>query len=729
MILPLITPSIYGCKQTLPLVVLALMCLFPVQAVSSPDRSTVRYGSPVATPTALHKSSSMREGGFPYAFAQPPFDNSGPGAGDDFAGSTCSGSPLLISEAALLANDSNPTGKPLKIQDVTKPANGTLRDNGNGTYTYTSNPGFSGTDTFTYTVKEDDHTSAFSGNGHYFEYVAAKGISWTEARAAAEKRFYNGLQGYLATMSSAEENEFVQVKLKGTGWIGASDFGHNGIWKWVTGPEAGIQFSQQVENGTGYAVNGQYANWSRGEPNDHRPGEDYAHFWTDGTWNDYVNVNPGIEGYIVEYGGLEQTPPALNIVASATVSVTVIAGAVFKTEVAGITCAGGGKDGSITIQVAPGDGPYTYSLNGGAYSAKTRYEGLAPGNYAVRARAATGCIALQQVAVGGAPDVTPPSITAPAAVNVQPDQGSCYATNVNLGIPTTSDDCKVASVVHNAPAAFPPGTTKVTWTVTDEVGNKATATQLVSVAESSKPLLTVPADIVVHAEAGKCGATVAYALDTRCAATSIEYLEGLQSGSLFPIGTTRNMVRVRDAAGRASTGIFSVTVLDQQPPVVRTKPVVLDLNSRCAGTVTAAQTDNGSFDNCGILDMVLSKTEFSCADVGTHTVTLTVTDHNGNTGSATTEVTVRANVFLAHPNPFNAVTMIDYTIGPAGSYRLELMDMKGAIIYFLAAGENKENAFLSYELDGNRDRLAEGVYIARLTTTNSVKNLKIILKK
>lgn len=706
------------------------MCLLPAQVVSSLDRNTIRYEGTVAAPATvlrLHHADGRR--GLQHAAIKPLFDNLTPAAGDDFGGSTCSGSPLLISEAMLLANDTEPGGSSLKIQGVSKPANGTIRDNGNGTYTYTSDPGFSGTDTFTYTVKKDDHTAAFSGNGHYFEYVPAKGISWTGARAEAESRFYNGLQGYLATISSAAENDFVQVKLQGTGWIGASDAEQNGVWKWVTGPEAGMQFSQQVENGTGYAVNGLYSNWRHNEPNDYQRREDYAYFWTDGTWNDEVNMYTGIKGYIVEYGGLEQSPPALNMVATATVSVTVVAGAVFVTEVAGVTCAGGGKDGSITIRVAAGDGPYTYSFNGGAYSSKTFYGDLAPGKYTVRARAANGCVAQQQVVLGGAPDVTPPSITAPAAITVQPDQGSCYATGVRLGTPTTSDDCKVASVAHNAPAAFPPGTTSVTWTVTDEVGNKATATQLVYVAELPKPLLTVPPDIIVNAEAGKCGAIVSYALDTRCTVATIEYLEGLESGSLFPIGTTRNTVRVRDAAGRASTGIFSVTVIDKEEPVVLTRPITLDLNSRCTGTVTVTQIDNGSFDNCGILSMSMSKTVFSCADVGRNTVTLTVTDNNGNVSSATTEVIVRADMFFAHPNPFNPVTTIDFTIGPPGFYRLELMDMRGAMIYLLATGENKENAFLSHELDGNRDNLAEGVYVARLTTANSVRNIKLVLKK
>ena len=154
----------------------------------------------------------------------------------------------------------------------------------------------------------------FSGNGHFYEFIEAKDISWNDAKAAAEARTLYGMQGYLATITSAAENDFVAAKLAGNGWIGASDAGAEGVWKWVTGPEAGTQFSSGSN-----AVNGQYENWAPGEPNDYKfggqvpEGEEYIHFWGDGvnkgTWNDFPNsVVPGfglsIAGYIVEYGGM-----------------------------------------------------------------------------------------------------------------------------------------------------------------------------------------------------------------------------------------------------------------------------------------------------------------------------------------------------------------------------------------------------------------------------------------
>ncbi|MEM9011053.1 MAG: cadherin-like domain-containing protein, partial [Pseudomonadota bacterium] len=67
--------------------------------------------------------------------------------------------PLVIDAASdLLGNDSDPQGDPLTVVAVTQPANGTLIDNGDGTYTYTPDAGFEGTDSFQYTVSDGDLT-------------------------------------------------------------------------------------------------------------------------------------------------------------------------------------------------------------------------------------------------------------------------------------------------------------------------------------------------------------------------------------------------------------------------------------------------------------------------------------------------------------------------------------------------------------------------------------------
>jgi hypothetical protein len=138
--------------------------------------------------------------------------------------------------------------------------------------------------------------------GHYYEFVSGP-LSWDNAKPAAESRSHAGLDGYLATVSSSGENDFISSKLSGEGWMGASDapsYNGEGNWYWVTGPENGTQFWQG--DWTGSVVNGCYNNWHSGEPNDCAPSEDYAHFLVEGTWNDLPDGIHG-NGYVVEYGG------------------------------------------------------------------------------------------------------------------------------------------------------------------------------------------------------------------------------------------------------------------------------------------------------------------------------------------------------------------------------------------------------------------------------------------
>jgi len=56
----------------------------------------------------------------------------------------------------VLDDDSDPDGHSFAISGTTDPANGTIVVNPDGTITYTPNPGFVGTDTFTYTICELD---------------------------------------------------------------------------------------------------------------------------------------------------------------------------------------------------------------------------------------------------------------------------------------------------------------------------------------------------------------------------------------------------------------------------------------------------------------------------------------------------------------------------------------------------------------------------------------------
>ncbi|WP_171013797.1 lectin-like protein [Chitinivorax sp. B] len=147
-------------------------------------------------------------------------------------------------------------------------------------------------------------TTGAGANGHWYEFVSAP-VNWETAKNNAAASTYLGMTGYLATIISAEEQNFIFSSV-GTGlaWIGGSDEwdatseNDEGVWKWVTGPEAGTVFWNR-------GTTTSYSNWSAGEPNNCCGGEDFLQFaWSgNGAWNDHGGPgNPGqLNGYLIEY--------------------------------------------------------------------------------------------------------------------------------------------------------------------------------------------------------------------------------------------------------------------------------------------------------------------------------------------------------------------------------------------------------------------------------------------
>lgn len=108
-------------------------------------------------------------------------------------------------------------------------------------------------------------SAAAGGNDHWYEYVPAASIfdpvTFDAARSGALSRTHQGLQGYLANVSSAAEQAFIEsagfaflygFNRSSIAYLGGSDAAVEGEWRWLDGPEAG----QLVG----------YTNWLPGQP-------------------------------------------------------------------------------------------------------------------------------------------------------------------------------------------------------------------------------------------------------------------------------------------------------------------------------------------------------------------------------------------------------------------------------------------------------------------------------
>lgn len=101
-------------------------------------------------------------------------------------------------------------------------------------------------------------------------------------------------------------------------------------------------------------------------------------------------------------------------------------------------------------------------------------------------------------------------------------------------------------------------------------------------------------------------------------------------------------INVKDKLGCLITQQAIIKHSDAIAPVAKTKNIVVDLDNTGNVTITPAQVNNGTTDNCAF-KLSLDKTKFSCADTGiaANKVILTATDSAGNSDTAHAYVRVR----------------------------------------------------------------------------------------
>lgn len=143
-------------------------------------------------------------------------------------------------------------------------------------------------------------TATGTYDGHTYAYYNSP-LNFADANS-----FAAGLGGYLATITSQGEQDFVHTLTQGAqAYIGASDAATEGTWRWLGGPEAGLSFY----SASGAPTDLSYSFWDGPEPNNLGGAENAALInWTGaGRWND---IGAGASyGYVVEFGGTTGAVP------------------------------------------------------------------------------------------------------------------------------------------------------------------------------------------------------------------------------------------------------------------------------------------------------------------------------------------------------------------------------------------------------------------------------------
>jgi hypothetical protein len=199
---------------------------------------------------------------------------------------------------------------------------------------------------------------------------------------------------------------------------------------------------------------------------------------------------------------------------------------------------------------------------------------------------------------------------------------NAFVTNTNCFVPGQTYYVQVSRWSNTSPA----GAYVITMT---DLGNTA-------------PVITnVPANITINAATGTCANTATWTAPTVTDDQPSCLVVTNDAPASFPVGVTTVTYTATDGQGLVTTASFTVTVNDTQLPVVTAPAAVTVTAALNSCTATATLGSATSTDNCGVA--TTTNDAPATFPIGNTTVTWTVTDVNGNVGTATQVVTVNVN--------------------------------------------------------------------------------------
>ena len=246
------------------------------------------------------------------------------------------------------------------------------------------------------------------------------------------------------------------------------------------------------------------------------------------------------------------------------------------------------------------------------------------------------------------PDTMPIAICKPP-FTIQLDgngQASITVSDIDNG---SNDPCGVASIEIDKTdfTCADIGENFVTLTITNVNGNTATCTTIVTVEENIPPVAFCMPPFTLELDTNGQATITAAMIDNGSTDNCLDVFLSIDKTEFTcaDIGDNTITLTVTDASGNSATCTTIVTVEDNLPPVAFcVAPFTIFLDTNGEATLTAADVDGGSTVTCGLVAISLDTTNFTCADIGENTITLTVTDENGNESTCTTIVTVEDNI-------------------------------------------------------------------------------------
>ncbi len=318
-----------------------------------------------------------------------------------------------------------------------------------------------------------------------------------------------------------------------------------------------------------------------------------------------------------------------NCTATASITVTEPTAITVTTSSTDASCTV--NNGTATVSASGGTGAFTY-LWSNSLTTQT-ISNLAPGTYSVTVRDGNSCTA------------TPPgsvTINAIGSIALSPvaydaacgnSNGSAIANPVAGTAPFTFAWSNGGTT--DTISGLPPGTYDVTVTGAD--GCTASASLTVG-SSQNLGIATVQNNINCGGNTGSVRVTVTAGTPPYTYAWS----NGGTTDEITNLPSGTYSVTVTGFGGCSASASETVSTDDITAPEALCQDITITLTGNSA-SITAADVDGGSSDDCGSITLDVIPSLFDCSSLGGNAVTLTATDGGGNSASCGATVTVIDN--------------------------------------------------------------------------------------
>ena len=232
-------------------------------------------------------------------------------------------------------------------------------------------------------------------------------------------------------------------------------------------------------------------------------------------------------------------------------------------------------------------------------------------------------------------NIAPTFDSVPADYTIECDQDITYDDA------TASDNCSGAEVTVEqeiVEGACPQSYQIVrTFTATDNCDNSTTATQTITVQDTTAPELMIPADYTVE-----CSDDITYdeaSATDNCGMVEIGEVQEIIAGNCAGNYTITRAFTATDECGNMTSATQTITVQDTTAPEFTSVPA--DYTVECSDDMP--MDDAMASDNCGEVTITVEAvtTAGDCTGNYTITRTFTATDDCGNSSMATQTITVQ----------------------------------------------------------------------------------------